>query len=240
MSFLRNKLIFIFICSTLGYVTAQSLPIYYGDCENGTCRFKNIHLTEDQPNFIPKVDIPNDEVMSIYLEQSHIPLLTSDMCDAFPNIVAYIAESNKISKVARNAFKNCRNLLVVDFYQNEIAQLDSELFVENQELVNLIMQDNKLTELDTEMFKFTPQLGHLTVGKNFLRKFNMDKMVVLEELISENLDENLFDDLDDEMMIQKFPKLRSVSLCPNDKIPRDRMMEIIANFENKGIDVYGC
>lgn len=178
--------------------------------------------------------------MSVYLQHNHLPLLTNDICDAFPYIKIFVANRSKISTIAKNAFMNCRDLLVVDLNQNELTELDSGLFAGNKELSTLILYDNKMSVLDPGIFACTPQLKSLVVAKNFLTEFPVDRIGGLTEVTSVNVQENLLEDLDDETMIERFPKLEQVSLCPNDEIPRDRLMEIIENYSSRGINVNDC
>lgn len=234
-------IIILLFISFISLVTSVPSPsIYYGECENGACHFKGVHLTENQPHFIPMVDIPTEEVTSVYFQDSYVPLLTSDLCDAFPYTRAFVASSTSIEKIDKNAFINCRLLLVLDLNTNNIKELDSALFAGNKEVINLIFYNNYLQQIPPAMFAFTPQLSQVVLGKNFLKEFPVDRIVTLKELTTLFLDDNLLEDLDDDLMLEKFPELKSIGLCPNDEIPRDRLMEIIANLNNNGIEVYNC
>lgn len=171
------------------------------------CRLEAEILTDITGDHVPgKSD--SDLQLLLAINQT-IPVISSIICDQFPNIERIDIYGSKVEILDQNAFKNCKklerlhlavnnireipeNLLientklqVIKFSKNQLTTLPEDTFATLIDLRLLYLYDNKITNLPKNLFKSNSLLRSLYLSGNQLTTFDstlFQNLVNLERL----------------------------------------------------------
>jgi Leucine-rich repeat (LRR) protein len=228
------------------------------------CEFpESMKLTATEKHFIPKSDVPAEEVqfISALMEgKTEIHTLTSDICNAFPNLQFISIRETGLKEIDVDAFNNCKNLNTLNLMDNNIRQIDPELFKENSKLRYIFLARNKIRQIDPELFKensklnaiylsfneieeidldmlkYTPNLEEFYLSGNHLKEINFTRMPVMEHLTQLYIHDNKLTEIDQNEVIIKMPNLKFFLYINND-IPKEEFDRLNTFFVSKSIEV---
>lgn len=192
--------------------------------ETNVCWFRNLARNNSHPNFVAKSDVASDTVTKVYLgggHGSHIHRLTSDICQAFPNLKDFNGQLLYLHEMEKDVFSNCHDLEVVNLEVNRLEVLDDGLFQHNQHLKKIYLGDNLLKSINMKMFEGLLGLEELDLHKNLLKVFPVAEMPKLPQLHWLALHNNLLTELDTQTLYEKCPKMAEIEshlrLCPGNQ-----------------------
>lgn len=213
--------------------TAEEIPIYNCVYEDDWCTFHN--LTISRPETVFKLTADNvQNITKLRFNNSSIHTWTSHVCETFPNLVSLEIDQVYLREIAVGALDNCSNLEVISFWTNQLTRFDRDNFRYTYKLKEINVQSNKIYYIHPETFNHLANLEVLSLNENLLKKFPVDKMNRLEKLRLIYLDTNDLEDLDDELLVEKFPGLSTVYMDDNN-FDCDRLKEILNTFAAKNI-----
>lgn len=237
----RKFLYFLFLLEKF-YFISQTVPI--NECNsrrsNTFCSIRQYN--ESHPHFRPISNIPAREITSVNLVGylgARMHTLTSDLCDAFPNIEIFNADFLGLEKVEENAFEKCKKLERLYFSRNKLEDddLKPSLFKHNPRLRSLLLEGNMFKRLDMTVFNNLQKLEELRLYRNELEIFEIKNVTPLRKLDSLYLEYNQLMDVDEKEIIEKFPHLKEISLCNNPKISASRMNNLKDFFRARNVTV---
>lgn len=158
---------------------------------------------------------PSDEVKYVSFNNSVMHTFTRQVCDRFPNLHEIHAQALSLEKISVTAFGSCRNLMGIFFDFNFLETLDARLFERNDKLEFISFTYNSLRKVDGRLFQPLIFLEMLFLHNNFLTELPLQDFPELPELKYLKFDYNDITDLDERMLILKFPKLRTVDFSMN-------------------------
>lgn len=163
--------------------------------------------------------------------------LTSDLCDAFPNIEIFNADFLGLEKVEENAFVNCKKLDRLYFSRNKLEDDDLKpgIFKNNPKIRSLLLEGNHFKRLDLTVFNNLQKLEELRLYRNELEQFVLKDVTPLKKLDSLYLEYNQLPDVDEKEIAIKFPNLKEISLCHNPKIKSERMNMLKKFFKARNV-----
>ncbi|XP_063697510.1 relaxin receptor 1-like [Culicoides brevitarsis] len=222
MRLLIFSALFHVVFATRDEFTCQLMP------ETGVCWFKSLARDAATPNFVAKSNIPAAEVTKTNLgggHGSHLHVLTSDICQAFPNLRDFNAQLLYLHELEAGVFENCHDLEVINLEVNRLQHLDVDLFKNNQKLRKIHLADNLLQSIDLKIFNGLTELEELDLNKNQLKSFSVAEMPKLSKLHWLTLHKNELKDLNLEQLFEKCPKLAETGahlrLCPGNRFEKD-------------------
>lgn len=201
------------------------------------CVFKNIHLNKTHPHFQAIGDRPNDQIINIDFggdNGARIKVFTNDVCDAFPNLATIWANTLGIEEIQSNAFASCKNLKKLYFQENNLTEFDSDLLKGNQKLEELNFRENNLKAFDMTVLNNTPNLEILDLHRNLLTEFDVKSSPILQSMVAVFIEGNSISDIDEHIIIEKYPNLKKIFLMPN-KFSESRLNELEEFFHSKSI-----
>lgn len=208
-------------------------PSYTCQLMYGYCTLTGIQVTKEHPEFTINFDSPHP-VEAIQIEDSHIPLLTSQICDAFPNIMTLNLHNAGVEAIDKNALKSCTSLKGFQSWNNPIKSLDNDPFQHSVDLRHLSITNSSLKETPVGVFDNLRQLIYLKLANNHLSFDNPGAFRNLEKLEELELCSNELLDMDASQFITNLPNLKKIYLSDNDFLC-DRLVQIIDEFKRKGI-----
>lgn len=151
--------------------------------------------------------------------------LTSNVCNAFPNVLIIKAMGIGLKEVAADAFRNCSNLKAIYLDNNKISSLDNSIFETNHQLERLELPNNTIKTFDTIILNHTPKLQLMFLSDNGMEDFELnDVSTQLKELYKIELQNNTLKSLDLREVEKKFPILRVLVMCERDAVNVDKLM----------------
>lgn len=154
------KLIFIIISlKILGHSSAQVEEVYcdhvYGDKH---CLLNTLQLTEDNFRFKPVKQ--NEELQRTVMiaRNSTVPILSSDICDTFPEVQNYEVADVNLHTIQPDAFANCQ----------DFEQFPSNMMVNQVELTDAL----EVQKIDDDFFKNQKYLRNIVLFVGILRWFD--------------------------------------------------------------------
>uniref|UniRef100_A0A336MFS3 CSON000809 protein n=1 Tax=Culicoides sonorensis TaxID=179676 RepID=A0A336MFS3_CULSO len=218
----------------------QQLPINECNTRRSNTFCQIMQYNETHPRFMPVSNIPNKEVQSVNLVGylgARMHTMTSDLCDAFPNIEIFNADFLGLEKVEENAFDNCKKLERLYFSRNKLQDDDLKpgLFKNNLKLRSLLLEGNQFKKLDLTVFNNLQKLEELRLYRNELEQFELKDLTPLKKLDSLYLEYNQLPDVDEKEILVKFPNLKEISLCNNAKINSARLKNLKDFFKAKNV-----
>lgn len=184
-----------------GSVRGQIEEVYCNHIIGSTiCLLNYLQLTETNYRFKPinlgewpqlTVIISNE-----YQGYSNVPVLSSDLCETFPEIRQYeIAEVN-LHTIQADAFVKCLDLESLDIHGNPIKQFPPNMLTNQAELVYIYFHRLKVQKLDDNLFGNLKKLELLEIPYGALTEFSPNIVRPLTSLTHLDLSVNPFGNLD--------------------------------------------
>ncbi|KAG4075083.1 hypothetical protein HA402_008148 [Bradysia odoriphaga] len=163
-------------------------------------------------------EIPADNIVEVRLNGTIKSMkLTSNVCNAFPNVKVIKAIGIGLKEVAADAFKGCSKLTAIYLDNNEISSLDNSLFESNHLLERLELPNNTIKTFDTSILNHTPKLQLMFLSDNGMENFILgDLSTELTELRKIELQNNKLKSLNLREFKKHFPYLRILVMCYRD------------------------
>lgn len=161
--------------------------------------------------------------------------LTSNVCNAFPNLLVFKALGIGLKEVAADAFTNCSKLTAIYLDDNELSSLDNAIFQANHELERIELPNNTLKTFDTSILNHAPKLRLLFLSDNGMDEFVIsDESVQLTKLVKIELMNNKLKSVDLREIKEKFPNILVLVFCDQDidwrniaaAVPEQRFLSI--------------
>lgn len=205
--------------TSLLYFFLISFSITYGaiNCRLNSrnwCVFYNISTNNTHSFFEPSYpDRSNVELIAF--NYSMIPILTSELCETFPKLRSLALDECFLNQIQDAALSSCTNLVGFDIRDNFVTEINPYLFVNNSKIRRIDFSYNKLKHIDVKMFRSTKNLEILLLINNYLFHFDVVGIPKLEKLRELYLNFNNLLDLDEKVLINRFPKLKRLGLKGN-------------------------
>lgn len=219
----------------LAFSPVNTETIYY-KCIYETedwCTFYNITISRPRFQFKLTADNPKN-VTKVRFTDSIIHTWTNHTCDAFPNLTSLEVDQVYLRNIAFGALDSCENLKIISFWTNQLTRFDKNNFRYNFNLREINVQSNKIYYFHPETFNHLLKLEVLSLNENLLKVFPLEKMNRLEHLRTLYIDTNCLEDLDDDLIVEKFPALKTIYMDDNN-FECDRLQDILRTFANKNI-----
>lgn len=199
------------------------------------CIFESISTNETHPYFQPSFPDPS-KVERISFKNSKMPLLTNEMCLAFPNLKQLDPVECSLKRIEDGALSSCHNLFAFKIWSNVVTEINPNLFMTNPDMIYILFSSNKLTHINVTMFERTKKLEILDLNNNFLVHLDVGRMQKLEKLRSLSINVNNLLDLDENGVVNKFPNLKSLHMEGN--LFECRNLEVMIKvFKGKSVDL---
>lgn len=196
-------------------------------CQTGS--FKNLHLTSTYYDWQPIVYNPT-HVNEVNFDNCTIPVVTNNICGAFPILTYLYLDSSAVKDVKEDAFNGCGKLKTLDLRRNHIEELHENVFAPLKHLNALYLQENKLKTLNFNLFSRLHKLVALWLNKNYLTNFPPQLLRSNTELHWLWLNSNDLSDVDVEQIRSNTPYLKYFNVDDND-ISCTRMEQILGYFK---------
>lgn len=184
------------------------------DCEYGFigdelyCYLRNIQVTQKSYRFKPQAQ-NNTVIRNVVVEKSTIPVLGSDICEAFENLAFLSFGPVELETVRVNAFTKCNNLKTLSLTSNKIEELDKDTFKGLETLETLYLAGNRLARLDDDLFADLTSLTNVHLYFNRLGEFSTALIRNNARLTSIFLFSNDLFDFDVDGILDALPELES-------------------------------
>uniref|UniRef100_A0A336N756 CSON008054 protein n=1 Tax=Culicoides sonorensis TaxID=179676 RepID=A0A336N756_CULSO len=191
------------------------------------CIFNDVHLNETHPHFNPihvKGLIDFGDPSSVYLmgdQNNSFHTLTSDLCNAFPNVNDFKISEVGLVTLQSDAFYNCKLLKELDIHGNNVEHLPQNLLLKSLRLKNFSLRQNKIKQLPVGFFDTTKVLTFLMLNEPLMEKFvklstepstgDIKQLTLMKQLY---IGENSITDLDTFYILRAFPNLQYFIICP--------------------------
>lgn len=163
-------------------------------------------------------DFPAEDIVEVRLNGTNGSMkLTSNVCNAFPNLLKIKAIGIGLKEVEADAFKNCSKLTALYLSDNEISSLASSIFETNHQLERIEMHNNSIKTFDTSILNHTPKIQLIFLSDNGMEEFLLNEVSTeLPELWKIELQNNKLKSLDLSQIEKKFPNIRVLVMCERD------------------------
>lgn len=95
-----------------------------------------------------------------------------------------------------------------------------------------------IAQIQPNAFVGCKKLERLDLSGNNLKRLELGQFMDYSKLKELSVSNNLFRDIDEIQLIQKFKGLKSVRLCPNDKMKGDRLIQIAHYLKKNYVKFY--
>lgn len=207
------------------------------DMLSTTCTLQDISFDDDDSiRFLPKSKVPRT-VSKVSFVSSKIPVLTSDICDNFPNLE--ILEMNEVSLkvVDTEALSGCTKLKEIQLRDNFLSTLDKDTFQQNKMLKKIILNNNNLTTIPQDLFKGLQELTWIDLCSNLLSRLPAVTFSGLTEIVNLEVRNNPLLSLEVEEMRKEMPNLKYLLLRDLD-LTCDRLRQVQAFVGTNGLNQY--
>lgn len=165
-----------------------------------------------------------------------MPTLTNELCNTFLYLQKLYADQLSMESIDNYALQKCKNLTYVSFGNNKLTNLESNIFEGSPNLDYISFEGNRLKTIDVSMFNPVKQLKELHLGENFLTEFPIQKFAKLANLTDLSIHSNNLSDLDEQGLVDKFPKLKKIYLQGN-LFECDRLKIIIDALRKNNVEL---
>lgn len=207
-------------------------------CENlasTSCTLKDIFFDDgDSGRFLPKSKIPYNVIKASFVS-SKIPILTSDICDNFPNLEVFEVNAVSLKVVDAEAVHGCMRLREIHLRDNLLTTLYKDTFQNNQGLNKIVLNNNKLTTIPHDLFKGLYQLKWIDLCSNSLSRLPAVTFTGLTAMENLEVRNNPLLSLEVEEMRKKMPRLKYL-LCRDLDLTCDRMTQVEKFLTANGLD----
>lgn len=210
------------------------------DCiidDDNDCVFTEVVINETYPFFQPNHNDPSN-VISVIFSTSSVPILTDELCKAFPNLKQLDMDICSVRQIQEEALNLCANLVSFSININGVTEVSINLFKNNPEITSIDFTNNKLRYVDVKLFEPTKNLLTVDLRGNLLVHFDFYSMPVLQTLNEFYIDGNNLFDIDENAVIQKFPRLNFFSI-DNNLLDCQNLKMMIQLFKDNNISIIG-
>lgn len=178
------------------------------------CIFNGVRTSKSNLYFNPTAS-NHSAVTSNNFVRSVMPILTNELCKAFPNLIRLALPSLSMEQIMPNALHECKKITSIYFFNNNLQKLDPNVFEGSIELDFINLQVNHFTDIDGRVFASVPKLEQLILGENLLTELRLDTFPKMEKLQHIDISVNDLTDFDEHELLRKFPDLRSITMHNN-------------------------
>lgn len=231
MSGIKAFILFTLFLVSIHFTTSQIIPPL-ARCEelgdNSTCLLTQVMVSKSRPNFRLRSPDP-DQVRSVFIKDSVIPLLTGNICSKFLNMRSLTGNRISIEEIREDAFEDCTRLISVDLSENQIKRISGGLFRNSPALKYFYLESNFVKHVPDDLFKDNPDLAAFNMNHNRLKEVPVKALEHLHDLTVLSLHSNDILNLNEEKINELFPNLQTIELN-NNQISCDRWFEIQDSF----------
>lgn len=195
------------------------------------CHFDDIYTTKENPNFQPFHPHAEDIIAIAINTGNQMEILTSDICDYFPNLRDLWINDVKLQGFEDGALLTCTNLNELTIWQGLFNELPEDLFKGSQKLAHVTIRNTPLIRILPNTFSSLPKLASIFITKTLIEEFPVES-IVSSELSSFILYSNNLKDLAVERLVEQSPKLRIINFNDND-IKCSIVSEILSVLEKR-------
>ncbi|XP_037048481.1 heparan sulfate 2-O-sulfotransferase 1-like [Bradysia coprophila] len=176
-------------------------------------------------------------VINFDITKSVVPVLTSDICAALPNILTFAAVAQGIEIVEDFAFVNCTMVTSIRIHYNNIHKLGKGIFSTTKLLQALNIHGASLEATDmVELLSNLSEMVSLVLSANGLTALPVEAVKNMKKLKYLYLYSNNLSELDAEAFVENIPNLAAIFLNDNNFLCH-RSLEIFRVFRANGTDV---
>lgn len=205
------------------------------DHRQGFCIFKGVVTTETEPHFYPTSD-EKLNITKIQFKNSFMPILTFEICEAFPMLKKLDIIQLGIQTLMPTALNGCHELTYISFWENRIHEVPVELFRSNLKLQFISFQNNSLSNFEPRIVSHLMNLKKLALLENYITDLRIKEYPFLQSLQGIYVGNNELRDIDAHEITRKFPNLQEIYMEGN-PINCCRLITIFAIFKRTHIAV---
>lgn len=195
-----------------GIITTQAAKCLM--TEDNWCIFSKISTTALFTQFFPTAETPNN-VEKIKFKSSRLHTYSNKICERFVNLEELKLRSVSLRKINSDAFDPCQALKKVDLSENQLTTIDLNLFKNNENLESINLHGNYLKNLNLSILKGLKNLRFLDLSRNQLQTISVYKSPKLNTLHELWLQNNELSELNEHLIVQKYPDLEKLGLNGN-------------------------
>lgn len=232
--------VIIFLCATLSSSSSSEIPslsdkpVYKCVLSGTTCTFSNVVLNSTHYEWQPTSDIPAG-VFVVKFTASKIPVVTNDICKAFPNLVRLEMQSTGIEEIKEDAFHACAGLTILYLYENQIEKLHPNTFLYTVKLQELNFRTNRISKLDHyNLLTNLQDLQEFSCSQNNLTEFSPELIRNNKNLEILGLYSNDLSDIEAEQILDFLPNLVKFHIDDNE-LSCTRIVEVYKLLQLNGI-----
>ncbi|XP_063708029.1 slit homolog 3 protein-like [Culicoides brevitarsis] len=193
------------------------------ESKHSRCLLKDLLIEENQ-HFMPKSKYPT-RITQVVLSSSTVSTLTSDICDAFPNLEELDLTGVSLKSIQKGALSSCKKLRDIRLQNNLLSQLDNDLFRENKLLSSIDLSNNKLKWIPEDLFNGLSNLLMIDLNANEISRLPSKIFDGLKSMETLFVGYNPLLSLEVEKFKEKMPQLANLIFLDVD-LSCDRMKEI--------------
>lgn len=154
-------------------------------------------LSTEQANFDTRLTsingqhgfVKDDDDVGYFVNyvNNKLKVFTSIFCQKFQNLEAILLGNAGIESIDADAFTNCRNLIYLELYGNQIHSLPSYVFTPLKKLEWLLFTQNHLKSINPDSFTNLPNLTWLKLNENEITEIPPKAFTSLKKLESLHL-----------------------------------------------------
>lgn len=224
------SLIFVLVLlkSTVSFGKQYKCTIY----DNGQkCEMWGVQLTKSDYRIEPEAN--NLNAVTTCDIRGTVPVLSSGICRAMPNLKKLSASSVSMEEIERNALAGCKKLEKLDLFYNNFVKLDKNTFKGLTSLKQLRLYGGRIQEFDLDLTD-QKELTQLGLEKLDIIVFPADILREQKNLKELFLYSNNLFDLDVEGILKYTPNLEIIRLSDNN-FKCARLKEILTVLKEKNI-----
>lgn len=184
------------------------------------CVLNGLRLTKHQKTFTVREEDKPETITDLEISHtSSIPILTSNLCEVFPNLTSLVIETfrqHKLEEIEEDTFVECKNLKKFHLRANSLRVLENNLLNRNLALIEISISDNRLETLPETLFHNLENLRWLFLNGNHLKQIPVEAFKDLKKVEWLDLHGNQLIDLNIEQLLPYMPKLERINLRDND------------------------
>lgn len=229
-------MLFVTTLALVGFASSSGVnkPVYKCELSMNTCTFTNVVLNSTHYEWQPASNSPS-MVLFVEFTGSKIPVVTKNLCEAFPNLWSLKMGNLEVEEVKEDALHSCSGLNWLELMENQIEQIYPNTFVYNgNTLRQLFLDSNRIQTLDHHLLSNLTVLEDVGFARNNLKTFSPELIRHNKKLRTLGLMGNGLSDIDAEQIVKFLPDLKQFTLVDNE-IPYTRAVEIYRFLDSKGI-----
>lgn len=202
-----------------------------------TCTIAGAIVTRESPRFTPTTTTSSKNFLNEFiLTSSTVPVLTSEVCNAFPNLLKFSAKSVSLEEIEESTFKGCPKVTEINLEFNPIKKLPEQTFAGLSQLKDLRLLNADLPDIGLELFHDLTSLEVLSFGSNKVVSLPAKALERLGNLRLIYFYSNELLDFEVEDALKSLTSLKEIHLADNN-FECNRLAEILAALKLKGISI---